>query len=354
MTVVINSGSAPLNPRATRALSALLATLALLLVVGGCQGPVSRTSPAGAHQDSGPDRIPAGVLNQPDPVPRDEPLSASGNSMSYVVFGKRYYRLNSAQGFEKTGVASWYGRKFHGRLTASGEPYDMYAMTAAHKSLPLPTFARVTNLANNRSIIVRINDRGPFVDDRLIDLSYAAAAKLDMLAEGTAKVRVVALSGVPNEAPPRLLSAQVPARSGQAETLPGPLPYRVPQPILSGPTVGHSLLAASGPITGAFSSPDSAPGTTMEQRQLGLSHGHYLQLGAFGSFEAAGEVLNRVRDSLAVEVFVAKQSDSELYRVQAGPFESPAHLSAAQRALLTRHAIDAIPLQRSKATTRCC
>ena len=135
----------------------LFGTLALL--ASGCQGTPSK--PPG---DSGPLRIPAGVLSQPDPVPRDEPLSASGNALSYVVFGKRHSRLQSARGFDETGVASWYGRKFHGRLTASGEPYDMFSMTAAHKSLPLPTFARVTNLANNRTIIVRVNDRGPFVD----------------------------------------------------------------------------------------------------------------------------------------------------------------------------------------------
>ena len=174
--------------------AAIFAVLLTLVLLAGCQNTLS-----GRSQDGGPERIPAGVLTQADPVPRDEPLSASGNSLSYVVFGKRYSRLGSAAGFDETGIASWYGDKFHGRLTASGEPYDMYAMTAAHKSIPLPTFARVTNLDNNRSIVVRINDRGPFVGDRLIDLSYAAAAKLDMLGKGTAHVRVVSLSGVPGE-----------------------------------------------------------------------------------------------------------------------------------------------------------
>jgi len=178
--------------RLLRSINPALFALLGALVLAGC-GSTNPVPGAGGSStvDSGPDRIPAGVLSQPDPIPRDEPLSASGNSLSYVVFGKRYHRLDTARDFDEVGVASWYGRKFHGRLTASGEPYDMFGMTAAHKSIPLPTYARVTNLANSRSVIVRINDRGPFVDDRLIDLSYAAAAKLDMLGTGTAKVRVV-------------------------------------------------------------------------------------------------------------------------------------------------------------------
>ncbi len=110
------------------------------------------------------------------------------------MFGKTYKVLDSSYGYQQSGVASWYGTKFHGRRTSSGEPYDMYAMTAAHKSLPLPTYARVRNLNNNRSIIVRVNDRGPFVDNRLIDLSYAAARKLDMIRDGTGLVEVTAIS----------------------------------------------------------------------------------------------------------------------------------------------------------------
>lgn len=130
----------------------------------------------------------------PTVVPRDEPRSRYGNPESYVVNGERYHVRDSARGYVAEGVASWYGSKFHGRRTSSGEPYDMYEMTAAHRSLPLPTYVRVENLDNGRSTVVRVNDRGPFVDDRLIDLSYAAATRLGVIDHGTARVRVRALT----------------------------------------------------------------------------------------------------------------------------------------------------------------
>jgi rare lipoprotein A len=127
-------------------------------------------------------------------VPRFELRSHHGNPPFYDVLGKRYFVLASADGYVERGVASWYGPTFHGASTSMGEPYDMYAMTAAHKTLPLPAYARVSNLKNGKSIVVRINDRGPFVANRIIDLSYTAAAKLDMLREGTTLVEVRALS----------------------------------------------------------------------------------------------------------------------------------------------------------------
>ena len=132
-----------------------------------------------------------------DAVPRSEPLARYGNHSPYEVFGKQYQVLPSAAGYHERGVASWYGSKFHGRRTSSGEPYDMHLATAAHKSLPLPTYAEVTNLDNGKKVIVKINDRGPFRKDRLIDLSYGAALRLDMVATGTARVdvRVIDVSG---------------------------------------------------------------------------------------------------------------------------------------------------------------
>ena len=126
----------------------------------------------------------------PDAVPKDEPRSKRGNPPFYTVLGKRYVVLPSAEGYVERGVASWYGPTFHGVSTSMGESYDMYGMTAAHKTLPLPAYARVTNLRNGKSVVVRINDRGPFVANRIIDLSYTAAAKLDMLREGTTLVEV--------------------------------------------------------------------------------------------------------------------------------------------------------------------
>lgn len=132
----------------------------------------------------------------PDAVPRFEPKSRYGNPRFYDVWGKRYYVLNSSTGYLERGIASWYGSKFHGRRTSSGEPYDMYAMTAAHKSLPLPTYVEVTNLENSRRAILRVNDRGPFHGNRLIDLSYAAAMKLGIAQKGTGLVEVRALEPI--------------------------------------------------------------------------------------------------------------------------------------------------------------
>ncbi len=126
----------------------------------------------------------------PDAIPRAEPRARSGNPPFYDVLGKRYYVLSSSVGYWERGVASWYGPGFHKVRTSMGEPYDMYGMTAAHKTLPLPAYVQVTNLQNGRSVVVRVNDRGPFVGNRIIDLSYTAAAKLDMLHNGTAMVEI--------------------------------------------------------------------------------------------------------------------------------------------------------------------
>lgn len=141
------------------------------------------------HQDRAP-KHDINVSNIPDAVPRAEPRSKYGNPESYVVLGRRYQVMKTANGFRQRGIASWYGSKFHGHRTSSGETYNMYAMTAAHKSLPLPSYVRATNLDNGKSIIVRVNDRGPFHDDRIIDLSFAAAKKLDITANGTGKIEI--------------------------------------------------------------------------------------------------------------------------------------------------------------------
>jgi len=139
-----------------------------------------------------------------DAIPRVEPLSKRGNPAFYDVLGKRYFVISSASGYVERGVASWYGPGFHKEFTSNGEPYDMYGMTAAHKTLPLPCFVRVTNLANGKSVVVRVNDRGPFKDGRIIDLSHTAAAKLDMLRAGTALVEVRVVTPNDSAQPPAL------------------------------------------------------------------------------------------------------------------------------------------------------
>ena len=147
----------------------------------------------GSVKDGAPLEIPVDIDAIPDAVPRFEPRTSAGNPESYEVLGKTYKVQKSSKGYVKQGIASWYGTKFHGQHTANGEPYDMFAMSAAHKTLPIPTYARVTNLSNKRSIVVRINDRGPFHDNRIIDLSYVAAAKLGIEKNGTGFVEVRAL-----------------------------------------------------------------------------------------------------------------------------------------------------------------
>lgn len=170
-----------------------------LLALTACTELPHQTPPPGAAapplSDGGPP--PGLVLSTEqlrDPVPRDEAPSRYGNPVSYSVFGKRYTTLKSAAGFRQRGLASWYGTKFHGQRTSSGETYDMYAMTAAHKTLPLPTYVEVRNLNNGRTAIVRVNDRGPFHSGRIIDLSYAAAFKLGVHERGTAPVEIRAVS----------------------------------------------------------------------------------------------------------------------------------------------------------------
>ena len=151
----------------------------------------------------------AELMRTPDPVPVAEPRSRYGNPRSYVVFGKTYRTLPSSRGYVERGIASWYGTKFHKQLTSSREPYDMYAMTAAHKSLPLPAYVRVTHLENGRSVVVRVNDRGPFHPGRIIDLSYAAAVKLGIAEAGSGPVEVRAIEpggGGPSRPPPPAVS----------------------------------------------------------------------------------------------------------------------------------------------------
>lgn len=190
--------------------------LLLPLLLAGCasrppqatRGGPQVSAPAPVHKkacancptpdpDYAPDRseVPPGVENTPDAVPVDEPRSRYGNPETYDALGERYRVLNETpKGYRESGRASWYGKKFHGRRTANGETYDMFKMTAAHKTLPLPSYARITNKSNGRSVVVRINDRGPFHKGRIVDLSYAAAARLDLLHGGSAEVELEAVT----------------------------------------------------------------------------------------------------------------------------------------------------------------
>jgi rare lipoprotein A len=223
---------------------------------------------------------PRDVSNIPNAVPKHEPLSRYGNPASYMVYGKRYYTLPSSKGYREVGLASWYGTKFHGKRTSSGEPYDLYGMTAAHKTLPLPTYVEVTNLDNNRSVIVKVNDRGPFHEERLIDLSYTAAVKLGVIGNGTGRVEVRAID------------------SGTPVTASGTVP-------------------AVAPVT---AQPVSFPeGTVM-----------YLQVGAFSSRENAERLQENIlarEDIKAVRVVEAPGENGTFYKVQVGPLSGSAEIN---------------------------
>jgi rare lipoprotein A len=268
------------NNKRTIGLTVLLLTVTIL---AGCSGKPVISQRDGVSRDLPP---PADIAAIPDATPKHEPLSNYGNPDSYVVFGKRYYTKKDARGYSERGIASWYGSKFHGRRTSSGEPYDMYAMTAAHKSLPLPCYARVTNLRNNRSVVVKVNDRGPFHANRLIDLSYTAAWKLGIIGEGTGLVEITTLDpSVPRSEP-------APA--------PAPTPQIAPDPT---PVVAE-VESKEPPIRGL---PEL-----------------FLQVGAFGDASNADKLKQRLEEKLQVGVQIEKSrtSPNPLFRVQVGPIAS--------------------------------
>jgi rare lipoprotein A len=248
--------------------------------------PPPRDGPAPwSERDRGP-AVPPDVSGVKEPVPRVEPLAQYGNRSPYTVLGRTYRVLPTAKGYRERGSASWYGYKFHGRLTSSREVYDMYAMTAAHKTLPLPTYVRVTHLENGRSIIVRVNDRGPFVDGRIIDLSYAAAAKLGVHVTGTAPVEVVAIDPAdPDALPP-------PPAAGSA---------RPPRPVAPPPRAPSPAPAA----------PAMPPGSGDVQ----------VQAGSFASRENARNLADRLERAGVDDVFVDRVLlDAGLrWRVRIGP-----------------------------------
>ena len=259
----------------------LVWSLVLILLLAGCAGKQPKDGPP-----RGGSVVPRGLPD--DPVPRNEPKSRYGNGPIYEVLGRNYEVMPSSYGYQERGVASWYGKKFHGRPTSSREPYNMYAMTAAHKSLPLPTYVRVRNLRNNKSVIVRVNDRGPFVHNRIIDLSYSAARKLDMIKEGTGLVEVTAISF---DEPPRQQSvARMPPKT----------PTQQP--------------AAREPIKQETKSPEaSAP----ESRESTV----YVQVGAFGDAENARRRFAALRSGGVGNAFVLEDNTQSpaLFRIRIGP-----------------------------------
>jgi rare lipoprotein A len=250
-------------------------------------------------------------------VPRAEPRSASGNPPFYEVGGHRYLVLASAAGYRERGVASWYGPDFHGLRTATGERYDMFAMTAAHKTLPIPCYARVTNLSNGRSVVVRINDRGPFVSNRIIDLSYTAANRLDMVRNGTAFVEVETLmpagSGAGSTAE---LPVTTPTASAASAGLSSVPPVTAPLQPAAVPPVSPApppATAAAVPVTPP--APATAPVAMMSR--------FYIQVGAYAQPENARRAAQKLRDAGLDHVSTLPPApDQPLQRVRIGPIAS--------------------------------
>jgi rare lipoprotein A len=284
-------------------------TLLACLALAACSTAPPRSG-GGYYLDDGPDAAPRDVSAVPDAVPKHEPRAAYGNK-PYVALGRRYEPMADARGYRARGTASWYGKKFHGQLTSSREPYDMYAMTAAHKTLPLPSYVRVRNVQNGRTVVVRVNDRGPFLHDRLIDLSYAAAWKLGIVATGTG---VVEIETVHPESPAPTKVTESSALTGEAAS--GAVPSR-PGLELVTPAVADSRPLAPVPKI-------------------------YVQLGAFAQPENAEALRARAERASLGPVTVQPGQGAARYRVRVGPLADAAH-----GARLAEHA-QALGFERAK------
>jgi rare lipoprotein A len=239
----------------------------------------------------------------PDVVPRSESRSRSGNPPFYDVLGKRYFVLSSNVGYLERGVASWYGPGFHKVRTSTGEIYDMYGMSAAHKTLPLPAYVRVTNLQNGRSIVVRVNDRGPFVGNRIIDLSYTAASKLDMLRNGTAMVEVRSLDAAPALAPAPAPALEAPITAADSAPAAAPL---TASPL--------EATSAAAPLAGS-----AVAGSAVTQ--VAVPAALFIQAGAFSDPKNAERLVEKLRGGGYGKIFVRDNeiAGRRMYRVRIGP-----------------------------------
>lgn len=264
-------------------LPGIKAAIMVLLIAG-------LTSCSHTRRGDGPPNFYVDETKIPNATPKPEPLAKYGNMPSYKISGKRYYTMKSVKYFEQTGTASWYGTMFHERRTSSGEKYDMLGMTAAHKTLPLPTYVEVTNLKNHRQIIVKVNDRGPFSSNRIIDLSYVAAKKLGMLGHGTAQVRIRAIN-----------------------------PYTFARE--TSRNIGKKIR-------------EQAPIVASAVKKQAVRAGVYLQAGAFKSKAYAVKFKNRLLGLQNYPVRISQPVvNSKLYRVQIGPIQDSASAEKISRRL---------------------
>lgn len=323
------------SPRPAPAASATAPTL-----------PPAGSGRGGYYMDDGPaDAIPEGLAATPDAQPRIEPLLPRANR-PYVVFGKSYVPITDNKPFRQRGVASWYGKKFHGQRTSSGEPYDMFKMTAAHPTLPIPSYVRVTHVASGKQVIVRINDRGPFHSGRVIDLSYTAALKLGYLGRGSGEVEVERLladdiarinsNPTPVATTEAVATVQVDAVAAPAvmSTSSNPAPEV------------RTAEAAPTPSPAPASSPPAWSPGTVAAGQTGVvsaAGAFYLQLGAFTQQANATQAAQRLS---ATGAAVQVVQSNGLYRLYGGPFASRAEAEAAAQRVAVASSVQAIIVQR--------
>lgn len=298
----------------------LLTIAATIALTAGCSSPPTPQAPPSNREAaiSGPgdytrphkDGAPwwdVDVSGIPDatPTPHNGPFKAN----PYTVLGKTYYPIGDGRNYKATGTASWYGTKFHGQPTANGEKYDLYGMSAAHKTLPLPSYVRVTNVDNGKTVVLRVNDRGPFYSDRIIDLSFAAAKKLGYAESGTARVKVEGID-----------PQQWWAERGQ----PAPLVLAQPKRAANKPAIA----ATQQPVEQYTPPPAQHAGATVplevERNSNSAAAGLFLQVGAFANPDAAQLLRDKLSSMTAAPVFVSSVVHQEqiLHRVRLGPLDS--------------------------------
>lgn len=303
----VNDGQSLLSPRLMLVASVLL-LIALILGLSACQSgaPLSRQQDSGdafsRQKDGGPSHD-VDVSQLADAIPRVDPITIAGNKNPYTINGKTYHLLPSAKGYSEVGMASWYGTKFHGRKTSNGEVYSMYGMTSAHKTLPIPAYVRVTNMANGRQVIVRVNDRGPFHNDRIIDLSYAAAKKLGYANVGTGKVKVEAID--PANYQPNSVAA---------------------------PTISAQLEDGLLPVASLASSPATASPVSVSK----VIEQPFLQVGVYSSMTSAKNLQQQLSAITSYPILVRRfgKVETPVFKVWIGPIGDQLQLAALRDLLI--------------------
>ena len=310
--------------------------------------PPAGSGRGGYYKDDGPgDAIPEGLLDVPDAIPTVEPYSRTGNK-PYVVFGKTYTPMTDDQPFKQRGIGSWYGKKFHKQKTSSGELYDMYKMTAAHPTLPIPSYARVTNLKTGAQVIVRVNDRGPFHSSRIIDLSYTAALKLGYLGSGSGELEVERLLpadiiAMNKQRQNGTLAAAPPQRQVQVE----PLRDNSAPAIVTTEAVDMPVLTSQPLLLDPPSSPAAAPGMPQSDSENTLASGFYLQFGAYAQQANAEGARNRLMQELSgVVTTLNSVAVNGLYRLYAGPYANRSDADSILQQIRQRSSVNPIVVQR--------